>query len=41
MFHGFVIPENILMFNLSSQVPNFKLLDVKVLSRYKSSFERM
>lgn len=41
MFHGFVIPENILMYNLSTNVPNFKLLDVKALSRYKSCFERM
>lgn len=40
MFHGFLLPENILMSNVGFQ-PVFKLLDVKALSRYGSCYERM
>lgn len=41
LHHGFVMPENILMYNLISNMPNFKLLDVKILSGHKSCYERM
>lgn len=41
LYHGFVSPDNILMFNTKSKQPNFKLLDVQILSSYKNMYERM
>lgn len=39
--HGFVMPENILVLNKNSSNPVFKLLEVALLSRYHSCFDRM
>jgi len=41
MTHGFVMPINILIFNKSSQKPLFKLVDVSLISRYQSCYEKL